>query len=326
LGKIMESLLNIKSISNPQVMFAAIGDTEYDKAPLQVTQFESDNRIEAQLKELYLEGGGGGNKEESYNAIWYFAAHKTKLDSLQTGKRGLLFTMGDELMPSKLKADHIKRFIDKNYVGTDILTSELVKQVSEKYDVFHLIVQDTSTYHGLGENKMNACWQQYLGERAISVASHMDIPQKIVATIQSLCELSLQMEKLGIDKKSAEIAEKEINPIAAGNIGKFGLLSSPHPDPLASLSTLNKDSDNIPYLFVCPISHEPMEDPVVAEDGFTYERSNIAKWLEHHNTSPKTNKIIYGKSLIPNQDLRGAIREWKEKQASSLATSITPSK
>ena len=115
LGNIMESLMKIKSISNPQVMFAAIGDADHDKAPLQVTQFESDNRIEEQLKKLYLEGGGGGNNIESYHAIWYFAAYKTRLDSLKQGKKGILFTMGDEMVSPTLKADHIRKFIDNKY-------------------------------------------------------------------------------------------------------------------------------------------------------------------------------------------------------------------
>lgn len=131
LGKLMENLLKTKSIPDPQVMFAAIGDTEFDKAPLQVTQFESDNRIEEQLKRLYLEGGGGPNQSESYQAIWYFAARKTQLDSWKKGKKGLLFTMGDELMPEKLTAAHICKFIDREYDGPDIDTKQLISEVSK---------------------------------------------------------------------------------------------------------------------------------------------------------------------------------------------------
>src|SRR5262249_55697245 len=156
----MESLMQMKSISNPQVMFAAIGDTECDKSPLQVTQFESDNRIETQLKDLYLEGGGGGNHIESYHSIWYFAAYKTHLDSWKENKKGFLFTMGDEMVPPVLKADHIRKFIDASYQGVDISTAELFKAVNEKYEVFHLIVQDTQTYKKhIGAEKVNACWQ-----------------------------------------------------------------------------------------------------------------------------------------------------------------------
>ena len=81
LGGLMKKLLERSSIPNPHVMFMAVGDVNCDQSPLQVTQFEADIRIAKQLKDLYLEGGGGGNGSESYPIAWYFAANKTQLDS-----------------------------------------------------------------------------------------------------------------------------------------------------------------------------------------------------------------------------------------------------
>jgi U-box domain len=301
LGKIMESLLKIKAISNPQVMFAAIGDTEYDTAPLQVTQFESDNRIEAQLKNLYLEGGGGGNLSESYQGIWYFAAHKTQLDLWKEGKKGILFTMGDELLPNVLKGEHIRKFIDKTYKGTDILTSQLLKELTEKYDVFHLIVQDTNTYRKkISADKVNGCWQQNLGERAILVSDYTKIPEKIVSTVQSLCEFNLQISQ----------------PIQKGNPvseNRYIMYAKATTDASA---VLNKSSDNVPHLFICPISQEVMKVPVIAEDGFTYERESITTWFQNKSTSPMTNEII-GKLLIPNHSLKSEIEQWQESRVHS---------
>ena len=40
--------------------------------------------------------------------------------------------------------------------------------------------------------------------------------------------------------------------------------------------------------FVCPITGQKMVDPVVAMDGFTYERYAIERWFRDHNTSPMT--------------------------------------
>lgn len=45
-------------------------------------------------------------------------------------------------------------------------------------------------------------------------------------------------------------------------------------------------------LWVCPMSHELMVDPVVAADGKTYERKEIERWLEHHDTTPLTNQRL----------------------------------
>ena len=50
-------------------------------------------------------------------------------------------------------------------------------------------------------------------------------------------------------------------------------------------------------------------------DGFTYERAAIAKWLEDHDTSPKTGAKLESKALFPNQSLRAIIREFQEAQA-----------
>ncbi|GJP56335.1 hypothetical protein CLOM_g15397 [Closterium sp. NIES-68] len=56
--------------------------------------------------------------------------------------------------------------------------------------------------------------------------------------------------------------------------------------------------------FMCPLSHERMTDPVVAADGFTYERSSIEEWLQTHDTSPSTHEPLPHKHLTPNHALR----------------------
>ena len=56
-----------------------------------------------------------------------------------------------------------------------------------------------------------------------------------------------------------------------------------------------------------------MVDPVVAEDGFTYERSQIEAWLKNRRTSPKTREEM-GTDLRPNKDLGRLIRDWEEQE------------
>jgi hypothetical protein len=82
-------------------MFGAIGDATCDRAPLQVGQFESDNRMDDDLSRILLEGGGGGQKTESYELAMYFMARHTAADCYEKrGKRGYLFIIGDELASS----------------------------------------------------------------------------------------------------------------------------------------------------------------------------------------------------------------------------------
>ena len=94
LGTLFQSILDRKPVTDPQVMFAAIGDVNVDRAPLQISQFESDNRIVEQLTQIYLEGGGGGNGSESFSLLWYFAAiHTVHVANEKRGQRGFLYTI-----------------------------------------------------------------------------------------------------------------------------------------------------------------------------------------------------------------------------------------
>ena len=54
-------------------------------------------------------------------------------------------------------------------------------------------------------------------------------------------------------------------------------------------------------------------------DGFTYERSAIAKWFEDHDTDPETGAKLESKMLIPNRRLKSLIREFQEAQAAAAA-------
>ncbi|XP_077993545.1 WD repeat, SAM and U-box domain-containing protein 1-like isoform X2 [Glandiceps talaboti] len=61
----------------------------------------------------------------------------------------------------------------------------------------------------------------------------------------------------------------------------------------------------IPDEFLCPITREVMRDPVIASDGYTYERSSIEAWIINgKNTSPMTNNPLTGTSVTPNRMLK----------------------
>ncbi len=63
-----------------------------------------------------------------------------------------------------------------------------------------------------------------------------------------------------------------------------------------------------PGHFICPIGHSLMRDPVICEDGHTYERENIEQWLRRRRVSPMTNQpLVAHQPLIANINLRQAI-------------------
>jgi len=70
----------------------------------------------------------------------------------------------------------------------------------------------------------------------------------------------------------------------------------------------------LPPAFICPITQELMEEPVVTQDGQTYERHAIEYWLRDHDTSPLTGQPLAHKELTANIVLRSMIREHYERQ------------
>jgi len=81
---------------------------------------------------------------------------------------------------------------------------------------------------------------------------------------------------------------------------------------VGKLNNLGIDTTDTPCHFVCPITQEIFIEPVVAEDGHTYEKSAIRTWLSKHNTSPLTNKMLYSDRLIPNHNLNAQLIEYVE--------------
>ncbi|CAF4136341.1 unnamed protein product, partial [Rotaria sordida] len=54
----------------------------------------------------------------------------------------------------------------------------------------------------------------------------------------------------------------------------------------------------------CPITLELFHDPVVAQDGHTYERKAIEEWIRKNGTSPITNQRISLEHLVPNYAIK----------------------
>jgi hypothetical protein len=193
LGTLFNNILQRKSVSNPHLMFMGIGDATCDTAPLQVSQFEADNRIVDQLTSLYLEGRGGGNSFESYNLPWYFAAFHTEHDAYQKrGKRGYLFTVGDEEVPQDLTLDQIKKFIGDD-LQQPLTNMELLAIVERYYNVFHVVIEQGS--HCMRhKGRVVDSWTKLLGQRVICLSDYTKLPEVVVSTIE-ICE--------GLDADSA---------------------------------------------------------------------------------------------------------------------------
>ena len=186
LKELATEIYDRKPISDPHLMFMGIGDVKYDRAPLQVTQFEADIRVAEQLTNIYLEKGGGGNCSESYTLPWYFAAMHTRIDSYdKRGKKGFLFTIGDECIPEEITAQEIERVLGYRPQFDKISSKELFRLVSEKYEVFHIVIEEGS-YCQREKNKVMRSWEEIIGQRAILLRNHRDLARVIVQILESV--------------------------------------------------------------------------------------------------------------------------------------------
>lgn len=183
LNTLILEIYNREPVKDPQIMIMAFGDVECDRHPLQVSQFESDIRIAEQLNDVYFERGGGANQGESYTLPWYFAARHTKIDSFEKrGKKGLLFTIGDEPYLDRISKDAIQRFVGDD-IESDLTADELLTEVSRQYEVYHLMIEEGAGMRGGGDGVI-AKWTNLLGQRAILVSDCTKIPEIIVSILE----------------------------------------------------------------------------------------------------------------------------------------------
>eukprot|EP01083_Nonionella_stella_P185573 677030_1 len=70
-------------------------------------------------------------------------------------------------------------------------------------------------------------------------------------------------------------------------------------------------NESIPSKFLCPISHTLMTDPVMAFDGYTYEKTAIEEYLKKHKKSPKTKKEAHTLCTFPNLQMKQEIETYR---------------
>src|SRR5688500_8695949 len=181
LPRLHELILGHNYIPHPQILFAAVGDATCDAVPLQVGQFESDNRMDQNLENMILEGGGGGQKTESYELLMYVAARHTSTDCWEKRKRkGYLFIIGDEMAYRTVSGAQIASLI-----GTppqaDVPIGNLIQEVGEMYHTYFIIPGGASNG---GNKEVLKFWHGLFGrDRVIRLDNPDETSECIALTI-----------------------------------------------------------------------------------------------------------------------------------------------
>lgn len=214
LPQLLSLLIRKNYVEDPQVLFGAIGDAYSDKVPLQIGQFESGNEMEDDLSKILIEGGGGGGRRESYELGMYFFAHKTKSDSIEKrGKKGYLFTIGDENPYMTLNKDQIANIFGDN-VQADIPIAEIIEKLQEQYHYFHILPVDG--YHS-SENNIIDTWKGLLGQNVL-VLDNADACCETIAMTIGINEDNIDLvtgvsdlEEFGTDKNITNSVSKAVS-------------------------------------------------------------------------------------------------------------------
>jgi hypothetical protein len=181
LPQLHELLLGHNYIPHPQILFAAVGDATCDQVPLQVGQFESDNRMDQNLENMILEGGGGGQKTESYELMMYVAARHTATDCWEKrDHKGYLFIIGDEKAYPRVKRQEVQKLIGGG-LQEDLPLKVMIAEVKRKWNLYFVIPGGAS--HG-GDKDIADFWNEHVGpERVIKLDDPADTSECIALTI-----------------------------------------------------------------------------------------------------------------------------------------------
>lgn len=182
------------SVPDVEFMIMGIGDVYCDSAPIQISQFESDIRIAEWTDKIYFEGGGGGNGFESYTAAWYMGLKHCDLDCWKRGKKGIIITLGDEPLNPYMQKEPLMRATG-DALETDVETASLYPLAQEKFDIYHIAVNDYDNCYRMYKDLIDMSFGRYLDEDHLKVAKLDEIIQVIAAIIQSSTNNGFKFEE-----------------------------------------------------------------------------------------------------------------------------------
>lgn len=196
-------------VADPQIMFGAIGDATCDRAPLQVGQFESDNRMDDDLGRILLEGGGGGQMTESYELAMYFMARHTSIDCFEKrGRRGYLFLIGDEMPYPVVKPAEVASVLGSS-LAEPLRVPSLAAELRRMWDVYYILPAGSSY---VGDASVLGAWRDLLGQNVIELDD-----------LDAVCEtigLTVGLGEDAIDLAAGLDDLRDVGSAAAGTVSK----------------------------------------------------------------------------------------------------------
>jgi hypothetical protein len=198
-------LLRKGYVEDPQILIGAYGDALSDRVPLQVSQFESDNRVDDALDKLFIEGNGGGNGGESQALAWYYLTHHIATDAMdKRNKKGYAFLIADEIS-HQITADQVRQHIGDGEPLGDITLPGLAKAFKEKWDVYILVLNNLSAQ---AQNSISF-YKRLFGEEHVLVLESAESVAETIGIVLGVAEGNVD-----IDDAADDLADEGSSAVA----------------------------------------------------------------------------------------------------------------
>lgn len=148
-----------------EIAFAAVGDAHGDKYPFQIRNFTSGTDMTKQLKELIVEGGGGGTNQESYELAALYGARNVKMPK---ATKPIMIFIGDEHLYDFVTKSEAKN-IHVNIEGSRIDTTDIFEELKRKFAVY--AIRKPNSSH---EAEVHRQWVKLLGDDHVAMLQTAD--------------------------------------------------------------------------------------------------------------------------------------------------------
>jgi hypothetical protein len=180
--------------------------------------------MDSDLERILLEGGGGGQKTESYELAMYFMARHTSTDCLdKRGRRGYLFIIGDEMPYPAVKPREVSAWIGDK-LPQPVAVRNLVAQLTRRWDTYYILPAGASY---AGDGQVLTSWRGLLGQNVIELAD-LDAVCETIALTVGLGEEAIDLAEGLADLRDAgssagSTVERALAAIGAGHSGPRAL-------------------------------------------------------------------------------------------------------
>ncbi len=171
-----------KYLTDPQLLVAANDDyTVVGRNAIQISDYESDNRIDEHIRNIWLVRNGGGNDGESYDLLLYAAARKTVTDCFEKrGKKGYYFMYADEPIFEKVTPSHVSDVFGES-LQESIPIAEIIEEVQRQYHTFVI-------WPERGYEHARAQYVKLFGEESVLTLQHPNLICEMIGSVIGLNE------------------------------------------------------------------------------------------------------------------------------------------